>query len=428
MSLGYPLALWGLALIPVLVLLERWRRRPRPRVWPSLLLWRAIAEADAPARRRVESLLLLECAAVLLLSLAGAEPALDAGRRARTVVILIDNGPHMEARRTDGSTAREATLAEVRRLEEALHEDDVVHRFESADLGRGLPEADLKVIATSRAGVGGPGVVVIGRAPDGDNLGIAAVVGNGSKVWFALRTDGEARTVRVRVGDRRLSVRTGEGVEVDRGTPIEILDRDNYDGDDRCEVKPATLLARNETGSRFIDAALAVGIAVAPGDDLVVTSGGGEVIPGLVRGADCVIAPGILDSLFLDQCAWRGVHRREGPGLLTHRGSAIVKWLDERTLWLGIPVDREWDDQGTLPVLIRRAKRQRLEALHGRVAGDAVLRPAPAFVDTKGVDRPWDGTLPAARREVEGKTLLRALLAGLAALVLALYARAMLRS
>ena len=92
-----------------------------------------------------------------------------------------------------------------------------------------------------------------------------------------------------------------------------------------------------------------------------------------------------------DQCAWRGVHKREGPGLLTHRGSAIVKWLDERTLWLGIPVDREWDDQGTLPVLIRRAKQQRLEAIHGRVAGDAVLRPAPAFVDTKGVDRPWDG-------------------------------------
>ena len=229
MSLGYPIALSGLALIPVLILLERWRRRPRPRVWPSLLLWRAIAEVDAPARRRIEPLLLLECAAVLLLSLAGAEPALDAGRRARTVVVLIDVGPHMEARRADGTRARDTTLREVRRLEAALDEDDVVHRFESTDLGRGLPEADLKVIATSRVGVGGPGVLVIGRAPDGDNLGIAAVVGNGRKVWFALQTDGEARSVRVRVGDRRLSVRTGVGVEVDRGTPIEILDQDNYD-------------------------------------------------------------------------------------------------------------------------------------------------------------------------------------------------------
>ena len=45
MSLTWPWALLGLLAIPVLVWLDRRRRRPRATPWPSLLLWRGVAEA-----------------------------------------------------------------------------------------------------------------------------------------------------------------------------------------------------------------------------------------------------------------------------------------------------------------------------------------------------------------------------------------------
>jgi hypothetical protein len=60
------------------------------------------------------------------------------------------------------------------------------------------------------------------------------------------------------------------------------------------------------------------------------------------------------------------------------------------------------------------------------IVGDAAVSPAPGLVWTKGVDRPWDGRLPEARRG-RGRTALRAALALAAAAVLALYLRAIVR-
>jgi hypothetical protein len=125
---------------------------------------------------------------------------------------------------------------------------------------------------------------------------------------------------------------------------------------------------------------------------------------------------------------WEGVATRDGPGILTWRGRAVAAW-DGNTLWLGLPVDREWDDHATLAVLVEKAKRKRAEGLlkPGEViVGDAACSPAPGLVWTKGVDRPWDGRLPGPRRG-RGGTALRAALALAAAAVLALYLRAIVR-
>ena len=77
MTFEVPLALLGLAAVPILILLDRIRRRPRRALWPSLSIWQTVAGAAEPTRRRVfDSLLLQECAAAVLLSLAAAGPLL----------------------------------------------------------------------------------------------------------------------------------------------------------------------------------------------------------------------------------------------------------------------------------------------------------------------------------------------------------------
>jgi hypothetical protein len=131
----------------------------------------------------------------------------------------------------------------------------------------------------------------------------------------------------------------------------------------------------------------------------------------------------------LEDCVWRGVRTREGGGLLTWRGKTIAAWLDERTLWLGLPVDRDWDEHGTLAVLVERAKRATAERLAGGAAirGDAYIRPPPGFVSTAGVDRDWDGALPPPGNRAEESSALRTALALLAALLLVFYARAIVQ-
>ena len=119
-----PWALLGLLLIPVLILLERWRRRPRPMVWPSLLLWRTLGPGEASRKRRIEPLLVLECLAVALLSVAAAGPSFAAGVGGREVVVHLDTAPRMGATLADGRTALEATRAELERIRAALAPDD----------------------------------------------------------------------------------------------------------------------------------------------------------------------------------------------------------------------------------------------------------------------------------------------------------------
>ncbi|MHC4547432.1 MAG: BatA domain-containing protein [Planctomycetota bacterium] len=430
MTLGVPWALLGLLGIPLLILLERWRRRPRLTAWPSLLLWRHVAPAEAPARRRLEPLLLYECLAVLLLSLAAAEPGWWTGRAGRRAVILVDEGPHMLARRDD-TTALAATRAELDRIRAAC---DEVQTFrvtgDVAQAAAGMPEADLRVLATSLPDVEGQGYVVVGRAPTGVNVGIDAVRVDGDRLWFAVASDGGAPTVDVAVGDRLVQVVSGQGVTTDFAPVIEIRTANNYDGDDRVRLRRLALVARNDTRSDLVRLALyEAGLEATPGDDpdLVITSAGGTPLPGLVRGADCVAADPLFDGLLLDDCVWHDVRSREGDGLLTYRGRALASWMDEKTLWLGLPVDRDWDDHDTLGVLIERAKRARAEATLGKdevLVGDAAASPPPGHVVTRGVDRPWDGKVPEAKRRSAGRRGARTVLALLAALVLGLYLRA----
>jgi hypothetical protein len=426
-----PFALLGLLLLPLLVLLERWRRRTRPTLWPSLVLWRVVVNAvDAPARRRVEPLLLYECAAVLLLSLAAAGPAWRSEETTRSLAVLLDEGPHMHALRADGETALEATRAEIARMGAGgrveMHPVRDLRRAAAGWRAAGGPV----VLATSLPDVEGPGRLVVGRAPAGDNLGIDAVRVDGDRMWFALATDGAARTVDVTVGDNMLAVPTGKGITTDFAPSIEIRERDNYAGDNRVRLRRLGLVGRNDTRSDLVRLALfEAGIPARPGNepDLILTDRGGTPVAALVRGADCVAADPLFDGLLLDECLWEHPRSLPGDGLLLWRGRALAKWSDPRTLWLGLPVDRDWDDHDTLAVLIERAKRARVREQLGAdeaLVGDAVASPAPGHVWTKGVDRPWDGTLPAAGRRVSGARNLRAALALLAALVLALYLRA----
>jgi hypothetical protein len=422
MTFEVPWALLGLLLLGLLILLDRWRRRPREVVWPSLQLWRAVAEAPSAPRRKVDPLLLMECAAVTLLSVGAAGPRV-ATRGELSIYVARDVGRHMQATRADGRTALEATDAEIARMAKAgkVEVHDVTGSL--LDAAVSMPPADLRVLATDREGVEGEGYVVVGRAADGWNAGIDAIEVRGDRTWFAAETDrGAPRELTV----NGTKVETGKGYEIPFGPSLVIAEPDNYAGDNSFALRRLSVGVRDETGSKLVHAALAVGTPTHEGDDLVIVSERGE---DTVRGADC-IATGIFEGLFLDDCLWDGVKTREGDGILTWKGRAIARWLDAKTLWLGLPLDREWDDNATLAVLIERAKRKRAEALlkPGEViVGDAAVSPAAGLVWTKGVDRPWDGRLPERRQRTSGWTALRAAFALAAAAVLALYLRAIVR-
>lgn len=429
MSFTWPLALLGLVLIPLLILLDRWRRRPRARVWPSLQLWRAVEGLDAPSKRRVQPLLLYECAAVLLLALAAAGPVVS-GAEETEIIVLVDVGPHMQARLKDGRTALEATLAEVEKIPGNKRHIDV-----DRDLVAAATSFDEHVIlATNRPDVEGKGYTVVGRAVDGHNVGIDVVEVKGDRLWFALATDGPPREVDVQVGDRRVTVRTGIPVEGEfsGGTTIRILDLDNYGHDNECKLSRPRLKVICETDSPFLKHALRVGVPILGlkdrsrfEPDLVIVTTGGEPTGYVVHGTDCVASPGIFDGLVLDGCHWGDARSREGDGLLSYKGRALVAWDDERTLWLGLPVHFDWDEHATLAIFIDRVKRTRVKL---PLVGDATCDPAPGFVDTRGVDRPWNGPMPTGRKTTTDESSLAWILAALAVAVLALYARAMLRA
>jgi hypothetical protein len=397
-------------------------------VWPSLLLWHEVAASASPRRRRIEPLLIYECAAVLLISLAAAEPSIITKRRGDPVVVLFDQGEHMLARRRDGKTALEATLAEVRRMGAGR----IVPAQDGIEaVARG--EGDWNVIATTRPGVEGKGIVVVGRAPHGFNLGVDAVEVRKKKLWFAIATDGPPLEADVLVGGKRLKVPTGRGVWTDFDTEIEILTKDNYDGDDAFVLRRTVLGVRDETGSRYVAAALKAGTPTLIGNDLLITTEAGSSYPGVVRGADCVAYQGIFDGLFLDECAWHNPKITvQGEPLLTYQEKALAAWQNfGRTLWLGLPLHRDWDEHGTLALVIERAKRQLVEGALGpeeSLVGDAIITPKPGHVWTKGVDRRWNGVPPEPKGLSLDTLNLRLLLGLLGTLVLALYLRAIVHA
>jgi hypothetical protein len=119
-GLTLPAALWGLLLLPVVVLLRLLARRPRVLVVPSLIPWRAAAGASASPRRRallVDLPLALQLAAVAAAVLAAAGPELRGSRSAgRRVAVVIDNSASMAARAATagGPTRLEHARARLR--------------------------------------------------------------------------------------------------------------------------------------------------------------------------------------------------------------------------------------------------------------------------------------------------------------------------
>jgi Aerotolerance regulator N-terminal len=99
MSLLHPLALWGLLLLPVIVLLRMLARRPRRRVVPSLIPWRSAVRAqDLPRKRalRLDGQLLLQLLVATLIVLAVSGPQF--GKKeilALPLAIVIDNSASM---------------------------------------------------------------------------------------------------------------------------------------------------------------------------------------------------------------------------------------------------------------------------------------------------------------------------------------------
>ncbi len=429
MSFAAPGALWALLIIPLLILLERRRQRPRVVEWPSLLLWRALGEDLGEKKRSLDPLLLLECAAVLLLTLAASGLSIEGGRGGRTVVVHLETGPRTGAVLTDGRTVLEATRAELARIRDALAPEDewIVHEMERVD----APPAsgDIRILATNRHDVSGEGLIVVGFAPSLPNIGIAAVEGDGTGTGLALQRDGGAGSVGVLLAGAHTKadmLETGEWIRLPRMREIKVQQNNCYPGDDFVRLRSVELKCRLDSESPLLQAALSVGLPAKieePADFIVVTRGG-TPIPERVRGADCIAGPGLFGDLFLDECRWSGVRGVREPGLLRWGEWTLARWVDERTLWIGLPVDQEWDDFGTLALLIERAKRARATALLApgeALVGDQIASPAPHFVDTRGINRPWDGTLPDAATSGEGRFDLRALLASAGVLVLGVY-------
>jgi hypothetical protein len=100
-SLALPAALWGLLLLPLVVLLRLLARRPRTVVVPSVIPWRRAAGAALSDRRRAllfDAQLLLQILAVAAAVLAIAGPRWEtAGAAQREVVIVFDNSASMDA-------------------------------------------------------------------------------------------------------------------------------------------------------------------------------------------------------------------------------------------------------------------------------------------------------------------------------------------
>jgi hypothetical protein len=225
-------ALWGLLVLPVLVLLRILDRRPRVVVVPSLIPWRAAADAARPEGRRRVLLdwpLVLQLLAAAAVVLGAAGPRIS-GKAAgpRPVVVVLDNSVSMAARSAGGTTRFAQAKDRVRRLlsdgrrpvgilaaavATAPHPRvfysggfdvsfDVLHEVRQVPFAGDLPGA----VAAARA-AGGPGALVVVATDDltpiegqpaGDlvtirvgapvrNLGIVAATVEDGRVFAAVR-------------------------------------------------------------------------------------------------------------------------------------------------------------------------------------------------------------------------------------------------
>lgn len=271
MSVAAPAALWGLLVLPVIVLLYMLRARRQDLPVSTLLLWqRARRElaAHRPVRRFERSLLLLLqllAAALLVLALARPQIRLPGGPEAGTVVV-VDVSASMQA--TDVAPSRFETAirqahaavdaapgpvmivaaaaaprvmapfddaASAHRTLDALHPTDGPARIDQAvtlALGQRRPGGVRVEVFTDRAGASVPGVSyhVVGRS--GANVGIASVavepVARGSLLVVQVHNAGpraERIPVVVSRNGRRLVARTvvaGAGAVTSVTLPVSV--------------------------------------------------------------------------------------------------------------------------------------------------------------------------------------------------------------
>jgi len=264
MAFAWPLALVGLAALPVVWWLHRRLTRAVPVVVPSLRFLEAEPDADRDARaRRVDLDLLLALVGVAAAAFAAAGPVLRTQDAGRTVRVVVDDGPAMAARGTDGTTAAARAEAAVDRLRATLSPHDVLARV--AATGDDL-------VAAARRGGAAVRVVVSDRLPAsavpdvetvavGDpaarNAGIvaasAAVEGGTRRAFVAVRNDASvARALRVRVaggGSATLDVPAGGVASATLAAPpgdaSVVVTLDDPDGalagDDEVRLSPAPL-------------------------------------------------------------------------------------------------------------------------------------------------------------------------------------------
>ena len=124
MYLQYPYALWGLLLIPLIILLRLWRMKPVTITIPSIFIWQKISAAtsEPPLRRkRLLLLLILQCLGVGSLVLALSHPIRSTFYSvSRNVIILLDNSASLKTIAPSGQTRWENLTGELSRILQAL--------------------------------------------------------------------------------------------------------------------------------------------------------------------------------------------------------------------------------------------------------------------------------------------------------------------
>jgi Ca-activated chloride channel family protein len=106
-TFAWPLALLGLLVLPLLVLLESWARRRKPRyavAFSNLGVLRGVAVRTPNWRRRVRLALLLLAAAALVFGLARPRVPITVAKRDGTVILALDTSGSMVS--TDVSPSR----------------------------------------------------------------------------------------------------------------------------------------------------------------------------------------------------------------------------------------------------------------------------------------------------------------------------------
>ena len=253
MSFAAPGALWGLLVLPLIVLLYMLRTRRQHVPQSTLILWqraRRDLAAQRPARRLERSLLLLlQLLAVTLLVLALARPRVALPGGTAPTVIVVDASASMQA--VDERPSRfEAAVAQAQEVAAAARGEVIVisagprpaivapagdalaarlalGRLRPTDgparldqaitlaLGQGRGGRPRVEVFTDRAGAPAPGVTyhVVGR--DSRNVGITRVavereVSGSLLVVQVLNAGGERERVPVlvTVADRRVAERT----------------------------------------------------------------------------------------------------------------------------------------------------------------------------------------------------------------------------